>query len=99
MKRIILNEDQMRDLAGVTGIVDIVGPRGELVGALNLLTEEDKAALEEYRRRKGQPPSPCVPGERVHAFLLKLHELDDQGKIDETTVKEMLRRTVAGEQL
>lgn len=99
MTRIVLTQEQLRGIAGEEGPIDVSSPDGEPLGSLSLLTPEDRAALEAYKRRKAEGPGPTVPGDRVQALLQKFHELDDKGGIDESTVKEMLRRTVAGEPL
>ena len=96
MTRIVLTDEQMRAIAGAHGAVELAAPTGEPLGTVKVLTPEERLATERYRREAGKL-GPVVPSARVHAFLLKLHELADRGAtLDDPTIKELLRKTQAG---
>jgi hypothetical protein len=99
MPQIVLTPEQLSVLANSSAAVEALDQDGRTVARLEPLSPEEIAAIEEYKRTRGQPKGPEVTGERVLAFLHRLDELDESGSVDDVTVGELLRRTVAGEPL
>jgi hypothetical protein len=96
MSRIILTTEQVQAITAVGGPVEVAGPGGQPLGSLRLFTSEERVALERYKREAGKRGS-SIPGHRVQAFLHTLHDLADQGRLDEAAVQDLLRRTQADE--
>ena len=100
MPRIVLTEEQLRLLEESNGAVEVVDPQGQSVASLRLFDAREREAIERHRRKQAAGVrEPGIPGERVQAFLRKLHEIADREGIDEAKVQELLRRVRAGEPL
>jgi hypothetical protein len=98
VRQIVLTEQQLEQIKESSGPVEVLGPGNQLLGSLTFFSPEELEALARYRQRRGEH-QPGVPGERVEEFLRKLHEIDDQKGIDETSAREVLKRLQAGEPL
>lgn len=97
MSHITLTEEQLRAIGQTAVPITVYGPDNQPIGSLTLLTAEEQKALQRHRQRGGEPRSPAIPGARVQAFLQQLHEMERQGNLDETAVREALARLKAGE--
>jgi hypothetical protein len=95
----MLTEEQLRILRESKTAVTVVGPDDQPVASMRLLTPEDVELIALAKTRQHDPDEPCVPAERVHSFLLKLHEIEAREGIDADKVQEVLRRVKAGEPL
>jgi hypothetical protein len=92
MPQIILTDEQVNLLTKAQGPVDVVDGQGRPVTSMRVLDAFDVQALERYRRNRDNP-QPGIPSERVQTFFRKLHAIADREGIDETKVKELLRRS------
>jgi hypothetical protein len=97
MPQIVLTPEQALVVSQSHEPVDVVDDRGRVLTRIIPLSPEELEAIERHKRMRGQPKPPGVPSHRVEALLRKLDDLDARGEASEATVKELLRRTVAGE--
>jgi hypothetical protein len=98
MPHIVLTEEQAAILSQAKGPVEVRDTEGRPLASITVLTPEDREAIERHRNRPGTP-QPGIPSEAVQAMLRKMHELERSEGVDEAKVKELVRRTRAGEPL
>jgi hypothetical protein len=96
MKRIVLNDEQMKVLAEAQNQVEVRDSGGHFVGFLRLV-EITPAEIEEAKRRLASP-GPWYTGEQVQARLQALEqEWDRTGGFDEAYMHEFLKRLDAAD--
>ena len=83
-------DEQLQVIATAGGPVELVGPGREPLGSLTVFSPEERDAIVRFQRRSGTP-IPGIPGERVQAFLRKLHEVAEREGIDESKIEELLQ--------
>lgn len=96
MPWIILTEQQLQVIATAESPLEVLGPGNEPLGSLTVFSPEEREAIARFKRRSGAR-LPGIPGERVQAFLRKLHEVAEGEGIDERKIEELLQRVRAGD--
>jgi hypothetical protein len=99
MAHIVLTEEQARIVVESAEPVEVRDTHGQVVASIRRFSAIEREVMERHLRRQGLPKEPGIPSERVRALLLKLEEVRQSEGIDEAKVKELVRRTVAGEPL
>lgn len=96
MSIIVLNASQAQILRGAAGPVEIRDEQGAVLA--RVLPPAEEALVAEARRRLAAK-GPHYSGAEVRARLLRLEEISKEEELDETRVKELLRRMRAGEKI
>jgi hypothetical protein len=94
--QIVLNSDQARVLDQATTPVEVCDELGRVLVRIPAPSEEQ--ILERIRRERGSNVL-RYPAEQVEARLRRLEEIRQQGGMDETKMRDLLRRMRAGEQV
>jgi hypothetical protein len=63
------------------------------------LEPRDAEAVGNHLRQRGLPKQPTIPSTQVQAHLRKLEEIRQREGMDETKMREILRRLRAGEEV
>ena len=98
IQHITLTPEQARIIGEATQFVEVRDDQGRPVGNLTLLTPEDLAAIEHYKRTRGQN-RPGIPSEQVQAHLRRLEEIRSTEGMDRAKMHDLLRRMRAGEEV
>jgi hypothetical protein len=97
MPRIVLTEEQMRILTEAGSPVDVVDSQGRPVALMRVLTPEEIALVERWKRTRGERRGPSIPSEQVQALLRKFEEIDQREGMTREKMEDLLRRVRAGE--
>jgi hypothetical protein len=99
MQRITLTEEQSRILAESKDNVEVYDSTGQLVSFLKWFEPREAEVIAQHLRRRGLPKEPGIPSAQVQAHLRKLEEIRQREGMDETKMREILRRLRAGEEV
>jgi hypothetical protein len=99
MQRIQLTEEQSRILAESKDNVEVYDSNGKLVSFLKWFEPMDAEAIARHLRRRGLPKEPDIPSAQVQTHLRKLEEIRQREGMDETKMREILRRLRVGEEV
>ena len=92
MPQIVLTPEQMRIVSLGEGPVDVVDPDGRPLANMRLHSAESLEVLTHWKRSGPLPPKRGMSGAKVLEFLNRLNEFAEQGRVEEATVMEILRR-------
>ncbi len=98
MTQIVLTEEQAHIVAGAGESVEVLDPRGGVLGFLQLLDPELRETIRECQRRHASS-APRIPSEQVWAHLRKLEEVRQREGMDREKMHDLLRRLRAGEEV
>jgi hypothetical protein len=99
MPQIVLTPEQLSIISQSKGAVDVVDQEGRPLASMMLFSAEDLEDIERWKQRQHLPKQPGIPAARVEEFLRKLQEVDERQGIGHVKMRELLRRTKAGEPL
>ena len=96
MPHITLTDEQARVLRETTLAVELRDGQGRVLARLPPPTEEEIVARIKQDREANHPR---YPSSEVQARLRRLEEIARERELDEATVRELLRRMRAGEEV
>lgn len=99
MQRIQLSEEQSRILVEAKDNVEVYDSNGQLVSFMKWFEPMDAEAMARHLRQRGLPKEPGIPSAQVQAHLRKLEEIRQREGMDETKMRDILRRLRAGEEV
>jgi hypothetical protein len=98
MPQIILTDEQARILREANETVEVCDPLGRILSFLQPMDSLDAEAVARHRSRRNQPRE-TVPAANVQAHMRRLEEIRDAEGMDEATMRDLLGRMRAGEEV